>query len=517
MHKDERAALEPYLVPMLQSAYAGMVKRYAFTPQGPLRVELYAEPEHFSVRTTGLPNVGVQGVCFGRVVTALSPKGGPFNWGQITWHELAHIFHLQLSKNHVPRWFTEGLAEYETIIARPEWKREEDYDLWTALSHDRVPKLRDMNKAFTEARTPQALMTAYYVASQAVVYIVERFGFEKVRPMLTAWGEGKRTEAVFAQVLGVDIDQLDADFRAHTKARLAKYDHQFYVDLARYDDIDALLAAATAAPNDADAQAALALGLIGKNRFDEAELAAKRAIAIVPRHVLAHFAITRIALEHGNAERAARCLRGIVATGQDGYVLRVLLARAALAGNQAAEARAQAERAVALDPDQLEAHRILLEVADRMNDVELGRRALAAIADLDQHDRVVHLALLVVLDKAKAFDALALAGERDLYIDPEEPRVHRLLGGAYVETGKPDAGLLELDRALELKHPRPGEIQLLRTRALLALGKRKDAEQAAAAAVTADPKLKDKAAALLDPTAAATPAPALRTAPPAAH
>jgi hypothetical protein len=122
-----------------------------------------------------------------------------------------------------------------------------------------------------------------------------------------------------------------------------------------------------------------------------------------------------------------------------------------------------------------------------------------------------------LLDKAKAYDALALAGDVDLYIDPEEPRVHRLLGGAYVETGKLEAGLTELDRALELGHPRPGEVQLLRARALLALGKRKDAELAAEAAVSADPKLKDKAAALMQPTAAAQPAPARRDHPPAGH
>jgi len=120
--KEERPALEPYLIPMVQRAYASMKKRYGFTPAGPIGIEMFANAEHFSVRTTGLPHAGVQGVCFGKVITAVSPRAGPFNWGQIVWHELSHVFHLQMSKNHVPRWFTEGLAEHETIIARPEWK-----------------------------------------------------------------------------------------------------------------------------------------------------------------------------------------------------------------------------------------------------------------------------------------------------------------------------------------------------------------------------------------------------------
>ena len=47
--------------------------------------------------------------------------------------EVGHVFAIQESKNHVPRWFTEGLSEYETIIRRPEWAREEDQALYLAL------------------------------------------------------------------------------------------------------------------------------------------------------------------------------------------------------------------------------------------------------------------------------------------------------------------------------------------------------------------------------------------------
>jgi tetratricopeptide (TPR) repeat protein len=499
LQRDERKALEPYLVPMLKRAYEDMRKRYAFTPEGPLHVELYASAQHFSVRTTGLPNVGVQGVCFGKVVTGISPRGGPFNWGQITWHELAHVFHLQLSKNHVPRWFTEGLAEYETTIARPEWKREEDRDLWVALAHDRVPKLRDMNKAFTQASTPEALMTAYYAASQAVGYIVQRFGFDKVRPMLEAWGTGQRTPDIFSRVLGLDIDQLDTDFRAYLKTRLHKYDTHFYVDFSRYDDLDALQAAAQRAPDDPDAQAALALGLLGKDRFAEAEQAGLRAIAHSPRHALAHFALTRVALEKHDAARVQRCLRAVIAGGQDGYILRALLARAALARAQYPEARDQAEHAILLDADEPEAFRILLELADKQGDHALGRRALEALAGLDQHDRVVHLALMTVLHEQKAFAELERAGERALYIDPEQPSLHRMLGDAYVETGKPAQALIELDRALELGDKRTGDVQLARARAWLGLGKPAEAKRAADAAVAADPKLEPAVDALFAP------------------
>ena len=100
-----------------------MKVHYMFAPTVPVHVEMYASREHFSVRTSGLPNIGIQGVCFGHVVAAMSPDSEPFNWGNVLWHELGHVFAIQLSKNHVPRWFTEGLSEYETMIRRPEWQR----------------------------------------------------------------------------------------------------------------------------------------------------------------------------------------------------------------------------------------------------------------------------------------------------------------------------------------------------------------------------------------------------------
>ena len=59
-------------------------------------------------------------------LAAISPKAEPFNWGNVLWHELGHVFAIQLSKSRVPRWFTEGLSEYETVRARPEWRREND-------------------------------------------------------------------------------------------------------------------------------------------------------------------------------------------------------------------------------------------------------------------------------------------------------------------------------------------------------------------------------------------------------
>ncbi len=482
LHHDERAILEPYLVPLLQRAYADMQQRYAFTPEGPLSIELYADAQQFSVRTTGLPNVGVQGVCFGKVVTGLSPRGGPFNWGQIVWHELSHVFHLQLSKNHVPRWFTEGLAEYETTIARPEWKREDDHALWQALHAGTLPALFDFNRAFTHARKPEDLTVAYYAAYKTVAYIVGRFGFARVRPMLVQWGEGKATAEIVQSVLGVSIDQLDRDFRARIKTELARYDAEFQVDFSAYADVPALSRASDTAPQSADAWAALAMGLVLHDQFALAEPAAQHALALAPKHELAHFALARIALQQQKLRKAERCLRRIVDGGHDGYVLRMMLARAALTRDDPAEAHLQLEAAIKLDPERQDAWKALLAVAERLHDTALAGRVLGQIAALDQHDHTLHEAYTLLLAQQQRWPEVVREGESALYVATASAGLHHALGRAYVETGDPKRGLVELDRALMLGPARPAEIQHARAHALTLLG---DAQAAQAAEANA--------------------------------
>jgi len=178
--KEERPVMERYVPRMLGEAFASMKARYGFVPSVPVQVEMYASRQTFSVRTSGLPNIGIQGVCFGRVVAAISPKAEPFNYGNVLWHELGHVFAIQLSKNHVPRWFTEGLSEYETIARRPEWARELDPELYQAIYNGKLPGAVDMNRAFTHASDASDVTVAYYAASQMLIWTVEKFGMPRV-------------------------------------------------------------------------------------------------------------------------------------------------------------------------------------------------------------------------------------------------------------------------------------------------------------------------------------------------
>src|SRR5262249_50374512 len=57
-HNDEKALYRRYVEPLLETAFADMVKRYGFTPKTPVVIELFQNADHYSVRTIGLPNLG---------------------------------------------------------------------------------------------------------------------------------------------------------------------------------------------------------------------------------------------------------------------------------------------------------------------------------------------------------------------------------------------------------------------------------------------------------------------------
>ena len=111
--KKESALLRPYFQAELDRAMATYEKKYKYKIQGPVQLEVYPDHPDFEVRTMGMPGLGALGVTFDSVVAMDSPnsrKPGTFHWDSTLWHELSHVYVLNMTHSRVPRWFTEGLA-----------------------------------------------------------------------------------------------------------------------------------------------------------------------------------------------------------------------------------------------------------------------------------------------------------------------------------------------------------------------------------------------------------------------
>lgn len=465
MQKKERMALAPYAVPLLGRAYDTLAKRYAYTPSEPTYVELYASPEHFSIRATGLPKLGVQGICFGNVLIALSPRGGEFSWAQILWHELSHVFHVQLSKGRVPRWFTEGLAEYETELAEREWKREDDRALYDALQRGALPSLMQLNHAFTHARRPDELMVAYYASALAVRYIAERHGEQMLPKLLALWGDGHDTGEVFRRALGSELAELDRDFRAALATRLGeRYRHDMRVDLSAYRDLPAWRARSAARGATADDHAGLALALAEAGEDEAARARATALLQEQPAHALARFTLAHVALKQGDLTQARRELDALLAAGHDGYQLRMLRARIAKASSTPRAAVPELERAIAIDGDRSEAYELLSNIAEELGDRARLEWSLSREAALDQHARLPLLRLIALLRGRGAHAELVEPARRALHRDVHSVVLHvalaeGLLAHAHYGEAQREA---ELARTLATPAERARVVELLR-------------------------------------------------------
>jgi tetratricopeptide (TPR) repeat protein len=451
MHREERAALQRHASTRLRAAWDDMVRRYGFTPEGPVSIELYASSEHFSVRTSGVPEVGVQGVCFGRVVTALSPRAGSFNWAQITWHELAHVFALQRSRSRVPRWFTEGLSEWESVQHDPRWAREDDPSLWRALRGGRVPRIADFNRAFTHARSGDDMLLAYYAASQLVTFMIERWGFDRVVAALPLWGQDLETPAVIQRALGVPAEQVDREFLAWLRPRLARYDGQFDVDPREYTDRAAREAAVTARPDDADARGAAAVAALLAGDAQAAAAHAERAVRLVGAQPLARWVRAVLALRGNDGRVALDEIAAAVEGGADGFEMRTMEARAALRAGDLAREESALRAAVRRDPTQPETHRTLAALSARRGRADERAGHLRAAVALDQHDRDSLRALLALDLAASRWTEILALEELSLQLDPEHAAGRLAVAQAAAESGMVDRAVAALEDAARIE------------------------------------------------------------------
>ena len=485
--KDERAILERYVPALLDEAWAKMVKAYGFTPATPVGVELYAERENFGIRTGGLPETAIQGVCFGRTLAAMSPKNESFNLGMTLWHELSHVFHIQLSKSHVPRWFTEGLAEYETIIARPEWAREQDPDLYQALRAGRLPAVANMTRAFTRAEELNDVATAYYASSQILVMWAGKYGMPKLDEMLRQWGAGRRTPDVLQGVLGKAPDALDREFRAFAEQRLDRYKTQF-VPTTRSGPIAVAQAAAERSPESAPAHTTYALALLRRGRGDQAKLELKRALTLDAKFADARFLDAQLSA-HDNPAHTVAALHGLIAGGQDGYAVEMLLAQT-LGANDETGAAAALQAAAKLDPTQASPQYALADLAEKNADLPGELSALRALARLEQHEPRVYQRLLRRLNEVGGFAEAVKVGEAAIYADVEGLATHMQFAEALANTGQRDRALFEMESAT-LCEGSPEDVAEAFARLAeldLAAGKRGAAKSNAGKARALDPK-----------------------------
>jgi len=418
----EVGVMREYAMPLAKEALGTLQKLYDFKVTGPILIEMFPKHDQFAVRTIGLPGfIGALGACFGRVVTLDSPNArepGEFHWGETLWHEIAHVITLQMSKNRLPRWLSEGISVWEERRARPEWGREMDMSFAQAINEDKVLKLKVLNEGFSD---PRLISLSYYQASLVVDHIVDTYGEPKLRDLIRSYGEGLETEAAVKESLGVSLDQLQEGFDARLEKQYATLRKSLQTPKVESkptpDDLKKL---AETNPESFAVQMQLAVALHQAKDPKGAIQALERAAKLAP-----------------------------TATGDNNPNKMI----AAIAGEMKDEPRQiQAlDALLKVDASDVESARQLAKLLDSVKDDRRSEEAYRRVIGIDPFDRDAQTTYGRLALKRKDNDAAVRAFRAALARNPpDRAQAHVDLAEAYVSAGQAAEAKKEILAALEI-------------------------------------------------------------------
>ncbi|HXM41016.1 MAG TPA: tetratricopeptide repeat protein [Bryobacteraceae bacterium] len=225
LHKKEAELLRPYFEAEMLRALNTYDKKYGFHLDRPVQVEVYPDHEDFAVRTMGMPGLGALGVTFGYVVAMDSPSGRPpgtFHWASTMWHELSHVYVLNMTNFRVPRWFTEGLAVHEETAVSPEWGDRLDPHVIMAIKDKKLLPVAELDRGFVRPEYPTQVVVSYFEAGRMCDYIDREWGWPKLLAMIHDFAGGASTPEAIEKELGVKPEEFDKRFMAALTAETKK-------------------------------------------------------------------------------------------------------------------------------------------------------------------------------------------------------------------------------------------------------------------------------------------------------
>ncbi len=215
LHRDESAAIAPYAVKLTRDSIAAFTERYGFELREPVVVEMYPDHEDFAVRTAGMPGLGILGATFGYVVAMDSPSARPpsqFQWGTTLWHEMAHVFTLEATGHLVPRWFSEGVSVFEEWRSGPNRGVRIPMAVYSAMKEDKFLPVAELDEGFIRPTYDEQVIVSYMQAGLVCDFIDHRFGDDKLRELLHAFGDGMQTADAIPAVFGMSPTDFDDQF-----------------------------------------------------------------------------------------------------------------------------------------------------------------------------------------------------------------------------------------------------------------------------------------------------------------
>lgn len=418
VHMSERDSLIlwPYLEPLLEESWETLTAKYGFEPESKILIEVFENSADFAVRSVGLPDIGpLVGICFGKVITLISPDTLTANWQEIVWHEFMHVITLQMTQNRMPRWLSEGISVWEEREGRPYWGRRQGLDLIRAAQEQKLLPVGELNSGFSGARNNADLSFAYFQSYLVVDYIAQTYGFEKLVELIYQYGEIKEDADRFRSVFELDIDDFDAGFRGWIDQRVKEINVYAHTEDVPdegdghghgiRENSSAILAElynnaslkqhmrARIEENSRDFQAYLQLGIVlfKEESFAEAKQYLETAHEMLPSYTgypSPALVLAQIYEREGNRQSRLQWLEVLMKNLQHDYGSAMVLAEAALEDSDFEQAAYFLDRAIQVDPYRSEVHELKARYAEAVNDSAAAVTEYEVLMQLEISDPV---------------------------------------------------------------------------------------------------------------------------------
>ena len=291
MTRDEAALYGDEAIDLLTEARGLFSEKYDTQIEGSVIVEIFPEKKDFAVRTFGIPGGdGYMGVCFGKLITANSPKslvGFQQNWQSLLWHEYCHVITLQKTRNKMPRWFSEGISVYEERLRHSSWGEQMTPEYRDFILGGEMTPIERLSMAFLVPKSPEHMQFAYYQSSLVVEYLVKHFGELCISNILQDLGRGVFINIAIEQH-AASLAKLQEGFTGFATGLAKAFAPE--ADLARPTplevnplDKNAIVDWLEANPNNIWALNTTSANLVEEEKFPEAIPLLERSIKLHPR------------------------------------------------------------------------------------------------------------------------------------------------------------------------------------------------------------------------------------------
>ena len=130
-------------------------------------------------------------------------------------HEITHLLVREATFGpfgDIPTWLNEGLAQY----AEGEMEEYQREILNRAIKEDELISARSLGSGFPA--DPDQASLAYAQSNSLVLYLIDTYGWAKMRELLATFKEGSTYDKALQKVYSFNIEGLEERWRAHIRA-----------------------------------------------------------------------------------------------------------------------------------------------------------------------------------------------------------------------------------------------------------------------------------------------------------